>query len=53
MKTFKFKIQEYWFGGVKERVIEVKARTQASALKKCLQIKGNRDWNIELLGGAQ
>ncbi len=46
MKVFKFKIREFWFGGVNERVIEVKARTPASALKKCVQIQGNRDWEI-------
>lgn len=46
MKTFKFKIFEYWFGGVNERILEVQARTPASAFKKCNQIRGNRKWEI-------
>jgi len=46
MKNFRFAIKEYWFGGVNERVIEVKARTEKSALKKCIQIQGNRAWEI-------
>jgi len=50
MKTFKFDIKEYWFGGVKERELEVQARTEKSAWRKILQIKGNRDWDIKLGG---
>ena len=45
MKTFKFSVTETWIGGTKEeRFIEVKARTEKSALKKVMQIQGNRDW---------
>ena len=46
MKTFKFKIYEHWFGGTNERVIEIKARNSKSALKKCVQIQGDRNWEI-------
>ena len=46
MKTYKAKIKEFWFGGVKERTLEVQARTDASAMKKVLEIQGNRDWEI-------
>lgn len=46
MKVFKFKIFEHWFGGTNERILEVKAKTASSALKKAIQIQGNRDWEI-------
>ncbi len=46
LKTFKFKIFEHWFGGTNERILEVKAAHAKSALKKCIQIQGNRSWEI-------
>jgi hypothetical protein len=49
VKTWKFKVIEYWMGGVKpERIIEVKGRTQKAAFKKLKDIQGNRDWDIEV-----
>ena len=49
MKTFKFSVYETWFGGTNpERIVEIKARTEASAWKKITQLKGNRDWEIIL-----
>jgi hypothetical protein len=51
MVTFKFKITEFWMGGEKEpRFIEVKARTEKSAFNKVFEIRGNRNWWIELVG---
>ena len=53
VKTFKFKIIEFWIGGIKEpRFIEIKARTQQSAEKKVRQIQGNREWTVEFMGVA-
>jgi hypothetical protein len=49
MKVFKFHIWEHWFGGTKERILEVKARTIQSAEKKLRQIQGNRDWEYKLV----
>ena len=53
LKTFKFKIFEHWFGGTNARIIEVKAAHAKSALKKCIQIQGNRDWEIVPLTAAR
>lgn len=50
MKVFKFQIFEHWMGGTNERILEVKARNLASALKKVRQIQGNRDWQIVPMG---
>jgi hypothetical protein len=47
MKKFKFRIIEYWIGGEKpERILEVEARTEASAERKVREIQGNRDWQV-------
>lgn len=49
MKTFNFKVIEYWIGGIKpERIIEIKAKTEKSAWKKLYEIQGNRDWSVSL-----
>ncbi len=50
MKTFKFKVIEYGLSAQTERVVEVKAKTAASAEKKIRQIQGNREWQTSLLG---
>ena len=51
MKTFKFKIKEFYFGGTKERKLEIKAKTEKSAFNKVYEIQGNRDWEISLTKG--
>jgi len=49
MKTYEFRIFETWLGGTKEKSYEIKAKTEAIAFKKINQIRGNRDWHIDLV----
>ena len=46
MKTYKITIKIYGLTGVTERVVEVKAKTEASARKKGYAIIGNQDGQI-------
>ena len=50
MKIYKFRIVEHWIGGTKPpRYIEIKGHTQKAAYNKLLELKGNRNWDIEVV----
>ncbi len=50
MKNWKFKIREFGLMVTTDREVIVRAKTEASALKRVLEMQGNRDWDITPMG---